>query len=131
MNRRDWFQVSGLALGSSFALGQEKAAEPLAPLNRFPRTVQEWYVAQVRDAEKRSLAVQANLKTKKDAEIAADIYEHTDNRQSALRCLERVVQLDMRYGLLQYSQDAERMAALRTAAEVVAGGDGVHVFCLC
>jgi dienelactone hydrolase len=66
MNRRDWFQLSGLALGSQFASAQDK--EPLAPLNRFPRAVQEWYVAQVRAVENRSLEIQSNLKTKKDAE---------------------------------------------------------------
>ncbi|MFO0805894.1 MAG: prolyl oligopeptidase family serine peptidase [Gemmataceae bacterium] len=65
MNRRDWFQLTGLALGSQFASAQDK--EPLAPLNRFPRAVQEWSVAQVRDVEKRSLDVQAKLKTKDDA----------------------------------------------------------------
>ena len=64
MTRREWLPLSAVALGSHFSLGQE----PLAPLNRFPRAVQEWYIAQVRDVEKRSLAVQSQLKTKADAE---------------------------------------------------------------
>jgi cephalosporin-C deacetylase-like acetyl esterase len=67
MNRRDWLHASGVALGSQFAFSQEKT-EPLAPLNRFPRAVQEWYVSRVREAETRSLEIQSNLKTKKDAE---------------------------------------------------------------
>jgi dienelactone hydrolase len=66
MNRRDWFQLSGLALLEPAAQARGEG-EPLAPLNRFPRAVQEWYVAQVREAEKRSLDVQAKLKTKDDA----------------------------------------------------------------
>lgn len=68
MNRRDWLQLAGLTLGSPFATGQEKASEALAPLNRFPRSVQEWYVAKVREAEKASLEIQSELKTKADAE---------------------------------------------------------------
>src|SRR6266540_4999536 len=68
MNRRDWFQFSSLALGSQFAVAQEKPAEALVPLNRFPRTVQEFYVAKVREVEKACLDVQSKLKTKADAE---------------------------------------------------------------
>ena len=59
--RREWFQFTGAAWL------QDKSAEPLAPLNRFPRAVQEWTVAQVREVEKRSLDTQAKLKTKDDA----------------------------------------------------------------
>ena len=53
-----------------FAFGQEKQPPPgaLAPLNCFPRMVQEWYVEQVRAAEKIGLDAQAALKTKADAE---------------------------------------------------------------
>lgn len=48
---------------------QEKPlANALAPLNRFPRMVREWYVEQVRAAEKIGLDAQAALKTKADAE---------------------------------------------------------------
>ncbi len=68
MNRRDWLQLSGLAVGSQFASARQPVAEPLAPLNRFPRSVQEWNVARVRDAEKNTLRIQSQLKTRADAE---------------------------------------------------------------
>jgi len=61
ITRRDWFQCAGAAWL------QDKSAEPLAPLNRFPRAVQEWTIAQAREVEKRSLETQAKLKTKDDA----------------------------------------------------------------
>lgn len=38
------------------------------PLNRFPRMVQEWYVEQVRRAERKGNAIRADLRTKTDAE---------------------------------------------------------------
>lgn len=41
---------------------------PLTPLNRFPRMVQEYFVAQVRAAEARGLAAKRALRTKADAE---------------------------------------------------------------
>ncbi|HXD87615.1 MAG TPA: prolyl oligopeptidase family serine peptidase [Urbifossiella sp.] len=69
--RRDWFQFAGLnalAAGPSFSFAQEKKAPALAPLNRFPRAVQEWYVARVREVERASLARQTALKTQADAE---------------------------------------------------------------
>jgi dienelactone hydrolase len=47
---------------------QEGAVAKLPPLNRFPRMVQEHFVAQVRTAEQRGLAAKAALKTKADAE---------------------------------------------------------------
>lgn len=68
MTRRDWFPLAGLAFAPKIAIGQEKTPEALAPLNRFPRVVQEWYVAKVREAEKTSLAVQERLRTRADAE---------------------------------------------------------------
>jgi dienelactone hydrolase len=68
VTRRGLLKTSALALSPQFAFGQEKKAGPLAPLNRFPRTVQEWYVARVRDVERASLARQAKLKTRDDAE---------------------------------------------------------------
>src|SRR6476620_4897860 len=64
--------VSALAPGfdgaCSFAQEKQPTAPALAPLNRFPRTVQEWYVEQVRAAEKIGEAARAKLKTKEDAE---------------------------------------------------------------
>lgn len=70
LSRRGWFQFAGAGAvaGCSTGFAQEKKAAPLTPLNRFPRAVQEWYVARVREAEKANLAVQANLKTRADAE---------------------------------------------------------------
>ncbi len=74
LSRRHFFHTAGL---SSLAFGfeglptfaQEKQpAAALAPLNRFPRSVQEWYVEQVRAAEKIGTDIQAKLKTKADAE---------------------------------------------------------------
>lgn len=67
MTRRDWFALSSLSLAPSLGFAQEKP-EPLTPLNRFPRTVQEWYVARVREKERTALEIQAALKTKQDAE---------------------------------------------------------------
>lgn len=58
LSRRQWFQVAGasalsLAPPLPRVLADEKPpAPPLAPLNRFPRTVQEFYVERVRAAEK-------------------------------------------------------------------------------
>ena len=45
--------------------------------------------------------------------LLADVYEQTGNRLSALRCLERVVQVDTSYGLPQLQQDREWMVRLR------------------
>jgi len=71
ISRRQWLQTAGasaisLGLPLPQVFAQEKSA--LAPLNRFPRAVQEWYVAQVRAAEKRGQEARAKLKTKADAE---------------------------------------------------------------
>jgi len=49
--------------------------------------------------------------------LLADLYEQTGNQLSALRCLERVVQVDTRYGLPQAQQDREWMARLRERSE--------------
>jgi dienelactone hydrolase len=56
--------------GRSAALAQQAKAGrgELAPLNRFPRMVQEWFVAQVRQAEDKIKERLAGLKTKQDAE---------------------------------------------------------------
>jgi len=73
LSRRSFFHAAGasslLAFDSLPAFGQDKQPPPpLTPLNRFPRMVQEWYVEQVRAAEKIGLDAQAALKTKADAE---------------------------------------------------------------
>lgn len=44
------------------------AEQPLSPLHRFPRMVQEWVVGQVRSAEQRGNERRATLRTKADAE---------------------------------------------------------------
>lgn len=73
--RRSFLRVAGLApiaLGAEgAAAAQEKlpaGASALAPLNRFPRAVQDWYVERVRAAEARGAEARAKLKTKADAE---------------------------------------------------------------
>ncbi|MBY0457080.1 MAG: prolyl oligopeptidase family serine peptidase, partial [Gemmataceae bacterium] len=72
-SRRRVFQAAGLtalALGADTAptVAQDKQPAPLAPLNRFPRVVQDWYVEQVRTAEQQGNERRARLKTKADAE---------------------------------------------------------------
>ncbi|MFZ2280950.1 MAG: acetylxylan esterase [Prosthecobacter sp.] len=83
--RRDFLQTTGLGLMSlpvlqsffgstSTALAQTAAKAPAATaaavpaLNRFPRMMQEWLVAEVRAAEQRGNARREALKTKADAE---------------------------------------------------------------
>ena len=57
------------AMPERLLLAQPKApSTEIAPLNRFPRVVQEWYVEQVRAAERVGIAARAKLKTKADAE---------------------------------------------------------------
>ncbi|MBN9119599.1 MAG: prolyl oligopeptidase family serine peptidase [Planctomycetes bacterium] len=74
VSRRQFFCAAGVsalavARGDLRAFAQEKQpAAPLVPLNRFPRTVQEWYVEQVRAAEKIGADARAKLKTRADAE---------------------------------------------------------------
>ena len=75
LSRRHLFRATGatsLGLGfeglTPFAQEKQPAAPALAPLNRFPRTVQEWYVERVRAAEKIGTDLQAKLKTTADAE---------------------------------------------------------------
>lgn len=74
ISRRQLFRVAGVgALGAvlpeSPALAQEKkSAAALAPLNRFPRMVHEWYVEHVRVIERVANEARAKLKTKEDAE---------------------------------------------------------------
>src|SRR5262249_35622488 len=73
VSRRQLFCAAGasaisLALPSSRAIAQEKQPATLVPLNRFGRAVHEWYVEQVRAAEKRGEEARAKLKSKADAE---------------------------------------------------------------
>ena len=80
INRRDLlaaggFGVLGLAGAEAgqprqvYAVetGGASAAPELSALNRFPRMVQEWLVAQVRDAEHRGNALRSAVQTKQDA----------------------------------------------------------------
>jgi dienelactone hydrolase len=81
ISRRQLFRaagVSSLALAfpafRTFAQEKQPTAPALAPLNRFPRTVQEWYVERVRAAETIGEETRAKLKTKIDAEgYVADV----------------------------------------------------------
>jgi len=52
----------------SAGTASEDAVRQYVPLNRFPRMVQEFYVQQVRDAERKNVATLDALKTKADAE---------------------------------------------------------------
>ena len=87
LSRRQWFQVAGasalsLAPPLPRVLADEKPpAPPLAPLNRFPRTVQEFYVERVRAAEKIGADARAKLKTKADAEAYV-----RDAREKVVTC---------------------------------------------
>jgi cephalosporin-C deacetylase-like acetyl esterase len=80
--RRDFLQTTGLGLlswpvmqsffgSTSNALAQTSATAPTAgvpALNRFPRMMQDWLVAEVRAAESRGNARRDALKTQADAE---------------------------------------------------------------
>ena len=78
-SRRAWFKQLGLvtagaAVGSTLpvsAAAPEKkktvAVEPLIPLNRFPRMVQEFFVARVREIEALGQCRRAALRSKRDA----------------------------------------------------------------
>ncbi|MEY4940183.1 MAG: hypothetical protein RIQ93_1918, partial [Verrucomicrobiota bacterium] len=87
LSRRVMLQKTGLGLfGASLAVaapasaatgpkgkaGKAAAAAgssgPLAPLNRFARSVQEYYVARLREVERASTARRAKIRTKADAE---------------------------------------------------------------
>lgn len=70
VSRRDLFAIVGmhLAVGRSLAQPSQPAEAALAPLNRFPRMVQEYFVTQVRAAEEVGKARRAALKTAADAE---------------------------------------------------------------
>jgi len=78
MTRRDLFTLAAAGLLPSLrGTAQERGpiqergpadAKALAPLNRFPRMVQEFFVEKVRRAEQAGLARKAALKTRADAE---------------------------------------------------------------
>jgi dienelactone hydrolase len=65
------------AVFDSEVLGQDRAkprAAAMTPLNRWPRMVHEWFVKQVREAERRGNERRDALKTKADAErYVADV----------------------------------------------------------
>ncbi len=62
--------MGALSLGwPGEAFGQAQPVKDLAPLNRFPRLVQEYFVARVRAAEKAGEDARAKVKTKADAEV--------------------------------------------------------------
>jgi len=73
LTRRELFHWSALATATAL-LERQLAAQPaavkvpLSPLNRFPRMVQEFFVAQVREAELRGQARRDALTSKADAE---------------------------------------------------------------
>ncbi|MCS6863604.1 MAG: prolyl oligopeptidase family serine peptidase [Gemmataceae bacterium] len=72
-SRRQWFHWAGAAaVGLSAAPAglvaqPKKDAAPLVPLNRLPRTVHEWYVEQVRAAERKANERRARLASRADA----------------------------------------------------------------
>lgn len=73
LNRRHLLRAAGVhalsvPLVQLLSPQSSSAAEDLQPLNRFPRMVQEFFVEQLRAAEKRSLEAKGRLKTKTDAE---------------------------------------------------------------
>lgn len=75
-SRRELFAACGVALASADSGSRVTGADapPLAPLNRFPRMVQEWFVTQVRAAERVGNEARAALKTRADAErYVADV----------------------------------------------------------
>src|SRR6185369_12079963 len=76
LTRRRLFEAVGTGvLGASLpelAVGAQSTkpagGQVVEPLNRFPRMVQEYFVEQVRQAEKKSTGALAALKTKAEAE---------------------------------------------------------------
>ncbi len=74
LSRRELLQTSAAGLAGAawaerlFAQQGGSAAQPLVPLNRFPRMMQEYVGAKVAESEGRSLARLAAVKTKADAE---------------------------------------------------------------
>src|SRR5262245_46493057 len=69
LSRRQCLQAIGLpALALGPAGAAQRQAPPLAPLNRFSRMVQDYFVGRVRAAEWTGLRDRASLRTKADAE---------------------------------------------------------------
>ena len=74
LSRRELLRVSAAGVAGAvwaerlFAQPAGSAAQGLTPLNRFPRMMQEYIGAKVAEAEGRSIARLAALKTKEDAE---------------------------------------------------------------
>ena len=74
ISRRELLRASAVGMAGAvwaerlFAQQSSSAGQPLAPLNRFPRMMQEFIGAKVAEAEGRSIARLAALKTKEDAE---------------------------------------------------------------
>jgi dienelactone hydrolase len=78
LNRRDLLLAAGAGIAATAGIdlvGGEPAraaqavkAPALQPLNRFPRMVQEFFVGQVRAAERVGIRARAALKTRADAE---------------------------------------------------------------
>lgn len=81
LSRRELFAACGVALASADSVSRltgataAEAPNPLGlPLNRFPRMVQEFFVAQVRAAERMGNQARDALKTRADAErYVADV----------------------------------------------------------
>ncbi|MFO1022690.1 MAG: hypothetical protein U0903_18635 [Planctomycetales bacterium] len=72
LSRRQWLQDS-LLLTAGTMLAHDwmhvlHAAESTGTLNRLPRTVHEYFVRRVREADEKNLAARRALKTKVDAE---------------------------------------------------------------
>ncbi len=72
LTRRQWLQAAmvhsvGLPLAGGWLARCAAAQDPLAPLQRFPRMVQEWFVARVREIEQRAEAARQQMKTREDA----------------------------------------------------------------
>jgi dienelactone hydrolase len=68
LSRRGFCAAALAPLVPGTARAQDKQPAPLAPLNRFPRAVHEWYVERARAAERLGAARRAKLKTRADAE---------------------------------------------------------------
>ena len=75
LSRRALLQTSVTGLAGAvwaerlFAQQAGSATQPLVPLNRFPRIMQEYVGAKVAESEGRSIARLAALKTKEEAEV--------------------------------------------------------------
>ena len=70
MNLAGTAALGGLGF-SRLGMAQDAAGEAIPALNRFPRMMQEYYVAKIRAVEKRALERKNALATKADAERLA------------------------------------------------------------